>query len=242
MRRKRRNERSAQAYALIAVWGTLLAARAVFADDRAVLARLLSDPKEQQVVINAASRSTVLLQNPCPSAQLSIEKRYLPYKPATLDDTGRILSGTWKQTVIAEGCGSRRLLNVMVTVQSADTVAAMPLLPGQTHADPLLQQDAVRYAVQSLGTVRGGREANCQVGYVADTEFVEQESTVLPGAKGSSWRELWTLASCTQKMLVPIHFIPDATGTTISAGPGTAIRIVPLTGGPTPVERAGAHW
>ena len=107
----------------------------------------------------------------------------------------------------------------------------MPLLPGGTHADFVLQKDAVKFAVQALATVPGGREANCQIGYVADTEFVERENVTLPGAKGPSWRELWTLASCTQEMLVPIHFIPDSTGTSISAGPNTAIKVVPLPGG-----------
>jgi hypothetical protein len=197
-------------------------------DATAAVVKLLSDPTQQQQVVSAAGRSTVVLQNPCPTAQYSIEKKFIPYRPVSLDGTGQIVSGAWKQVVDQEGCGNKRVLNVLVWAQESKGLSTMPLLPGTTHADFVLQKDAVPYAVQALATVRGGREANCQVGYVADTQFVEQETTTLPGAKGPSWRELWTLESCTQKMLVPMHFIPDATGTSISAGPNTAIQVVPL--------------
>ncbi|MFI4866159.1 MAG: hypothetical protein ACHQDB_03525 [Steroidobacterales bacterium] len=104
-----------------------------------------------------------------------------------------------------------------------------PLPPGTTHADVALPKDAVKYALQALATVAGGREANCQLGYVADTEFLQQEEATAPGGKRPAWRELWTLASCTQKMLVPVHFIPDAAGTSVSVGPNTAIKVMPLT-------------
>jgi len=92
----------------------------------------------------------------------------------------------------------------------------------------VLQKDAMQYAVQALGTVAGGREANCTVGYVADTEYLGEEGEALPGSKGRPWKEVWILQSCTQKMRVPMQFIPDSTGTTITAGPGNAIEIVPL--------------
>jgi hypothetical protein len=201
------------------------------ADDQTAVAKLMANRAEQQHVVSAAEHSTVVLQNPCPAAQYSIEKKFSPYKPVSLDGTGQIVSGAWKQVVDQEGCGIKRVLNVLVWAQESNGLSVMPLLPGTTHADFVLQKDAVKFAVQALATVPGGREANCQIGYVADTQFVEQEDTTLPGAKGPSWRELWTLASCTQKILVPMHFIPDSTGTSISAGPNTAIKVMPLTDG-----------
>jgi hypothetical protein len=209
-------------------WIFLSVARA---DDQAEIAKLMADATEQQHVMSAAKKSTVALQNPCPTAQYSIEKKFSPHQPVSLDSAGKIVTGEWKQVVDEQGCGIHRLLNVLVWAQESKGLSVMPLLPSTTHADFALQKDAVRFAVQALATVPGGREANCQIGYVADTEFIEQENTTLPGAKGSSWRELWTLASCTQKMLVPMHFIPDATGTSISAGPNTAIKVVPLADG-----------
>jgi len=205
----------------------------------AAMARLVSDPVEQQHVISAAARSTVLERNPCPGAQFSVEKSITFYNLPTLDDMHRVTSGAWKQVVQEQGCESRRQLNVLVAVEAADKMAVIPMLPGSTRADPVLQKDAVRYAVQALASVPGGREANCDSGYVSDTEFLEEEKAEpLPGSKGRSWRESWTLISCTRKAIVPMRFIPDATGTTISAGPSTQIRVVPLAGGKQVIAQA----
>ena len=203
----------------------------VFADDSGLFAKLLSDPAEAQRVISAAGRSTVVLQNPCPTAEFRVANKFVPYKPVSFDSTGAIVGGAWKEFVQAEGCGRTRLLNVLVSVEGPNKLATMPLLPGNTHADALLQKDAVKYAVMALAATPGGREADCQIGYVANTEYLAQEKEALPGAKGPPWRELWTLASCTQKILVPMHFILDSTGTTISAGPNKEIKVIPLSQG-----------
>lgn len=201
---------------------------ALAADEDASFKTLLADPTEQQYVIRAAGRSTVFLQNPCAEASFAVEKRFVPYQLASFDASGAMISGSWKQTVDERGCGVTRVLNVMVVAQAAGKLSVVPLLPGSTRADPLLQQDAVKYAVRALTTVSGGREPNCTVGYVEDTQFLGEEGQALPAAKGPAWKELWTLESCTQQMLIPMRFIPDASGTSISAGPNTAIRIVPL--------------
>ena len=214
-------------YVASVAFGLLLSARAA-GDDKSALSKILDDPVEQQRVISGAGRSTVFLQNPCADAHFSIEKRYVPYKPLSFDSSGAAVSGAWKQTVVEEGCGETRILNVMVVVQGPGNLAVVPLLPGGTRADPVLQKDAVKYAVTALSTEPGGREQNCNVGYVADTKFVDEDGPALPAAKGPPWKELWTLQSCTQKMLVPMRFIPDSTGTSISAGPNKEIQIVPL--------------
>lgn len=199
-----------------------------FGDDKAAFAKLLEDPVEQQHVISGAARATVFLQNPCADARFSIEKKFVPFKPLSFDGAGSIVSGAWKQTVEERGCGTSRVLNVLVIAQGAGKLAVVPLLPGETHADPVLQQDAVKIAVQALAAVPGGREPNCTVGYVADTKFLEEGGQALSGAKGPPWKEVWTLESCTQKMLVPMRFTPDSTGTSISAGPNNAVQIVAL--------------
>ncbi len=218
--------------AFLAPAACVIATSIACADDRAAVAAFTANPTMQQRLLDAAERSTVVLQNPCPNAQYEIEQRYVPYRPVSLNNDGIMVSGAWKQPIDQTGCGIKRTLNVLVWAQESKGVSVVPLLPGTTHADFVLQKDAVGFAFQSLATVPGGREADCDVGYVADTEIVASEDTVLPGAKGPSWRELWTLASCTQKMLVPMHFIPDTTGTSISAGPNTAIKVMPLAGGP----------
>jgi len=197
------------------------------ADEPDSFTKLLRDPVEQQHVISGAGRATVFLQNPCADARFSIEQKFVPYRPLSFDSAGTIVGGAWKQIVAEQGCGAARILNVLVIAQGAGKLSFVPLLPGATTADPLLQKDAVKYAVQALATVPGGREPNCTVGYVADTEFLGKEREAIPGAKGPPWRELWTLQSCTQKMLVPMTFIPDSTGTTISV-PNKEIRVIPL--------------
>jgi hypothetical protein len=197
-------------------------------DSNAALVRLLTDPTEQQQVIGGASRSPVLVQNPCIDAQYAVEKKFVPYQPLTLDDSGNILAGAWKQIVDERGCAASRVLNVLVIAQGAGKLAVVPLLPGTTRTDPRLQKDAIPYAMQALVIARGSAEANCTVEYVADTENLGEEGEALPGSKGRPWKELWTLQSCKQKALVPMRFTPDSTGTSISAGPTTAVRIVPL--------------
>jgi hypothetical protein len=86
----------------------------------------------------------------------------------------------------------------------------------------------VGYAFTAASVAAGSSVENCPTRHVADTEFIEQETVVLEGARGSSWRELWTLVSCTQMIQMPMRFIPDRTGTAISAGPNTAVKIFPL--------------
>ena len=199
------------------------------ADEQAALLKVVNAPAMRQHVVSTAARSTVFLQNPCPDAQFTLRNQLALVAPPVVDAAGKVTAGAWHQVVDEKGCGATRVLNVLVVARAADTLDVIPLLPGSTHASPQLQKDAVRYAVEAVATVHGSQEPNCKVGYVADTEFVAYESETLPGAKGPSWREVWTLASCTHKALVPMHFIPDPTGTTITAGPNTAVRLVPLT-------------
>lgn len=198
----------------------------------AALTSLMNDPAEQRRVAGAAALSKVLQQNPCASAQFTVQNTAIPYKPLAMDDAGRITAGAWKQVVAEQGCGTQRQLNVLVSVDAFGRLSMLPLLPGNTRADALLQNDAVRYAAVALRTVPGGIEPNCNVAYVADTQFVEEDKGgPQPGARSSPWREIWTLTSCTQQMIVPMHFIPDANGTTIVAGPKQDIKVLPLSQG-----------
>jgi hypothetical protein len=202
---------------------------AAFADNQEQFKKLLSDRAQIEHAVRVAGRSTVFLQNPCPAAQFNPQSRVVIYEPPAFDGANTIVSGAWKLSIDEEGCGAKRVLNVIVRAQSPNTLAVTPLLPGTTRADPVLQKDAVKIVVQAAATTSEAREPNaCQIGYIANTEFVDEESTRLPGSKGPSWREQWTLVSCTKRIEVPVHFIPDATGTSISAGPNTAVRVFPL--------------
>jgi hypothetical protein len=174
---------------------------------------VIADPGVQQRVLGTAKKSTVVIYNPCPSAQFNLSEKFVVYKPLTSDGTGAVTGGAWKQVVQEQGCGTNRILNVLAFVQGPKTLTTTPLLPGTTHADPQLQKDAVRYAVIAVG----GAEKNCNIGYIADTEFLQHEGVPLEGAKGAPWQELWTLISCTKQSQVLMHFTPDRTGTSIFA-------------------------
>jgi len=217
-----------RAAAAVAGAGLLMLALSIArADDSAAVTRLMNDPAFRQRVVDSAKRSTVLLQNPCPDARLSIESEFGIYKPGTVDDHGRVTSGSWRMGVDEKGCGGQRRLNVLVSISGA-TVAVTPMLPGTTHADPVLQNDAVHYASLALRGVPGGLEPNCNIGYVADTEFLREEPAGPSDVRGG-WRETWTLVSCAQKMVVPMLFIrADDGGTDIAPGGSRDIRILPL--------------
>jgi hypothetical protein len=201
-----------------------LLALAARADDRSAFLKMLADPAEQQRVMATAQHSTVVLKNPCAAAHFTITSKISVEKPATFDSSGGIVAGAWRQIVTEEGCGTTRILNVFLFVQSPRQVGAVPMLPGTTHADLQLQRDAGRYV--QIGAHLP--EANCGTTYVADTAFIKQAAVALPGAKALPWEESWTIITCTRRLEVPIHFIPDATGTTISVGPSTAIKETPL--------------
>jgi hypothetical protein len=198
------------------------------ADDQANLLKLLADPTVQQNFINSAVRSAVLVNNPRPSAQFSVTDKIAVYEPLVFDGSGLLVTGAFKRAVNEQGCGTSRILNVLLWVQGAKSIATGALLPGTTRADPVLQKDAAGYAFNTANILASSSVENCQTPYLADTEFIEQESVVLEGAKGPSWRELWTLVWCTKKMQIPMRFIPDRTGTSITVGPNTAIKVFPL--------------
>jgi hypothetical protein len=197
------------------------------ADDKEAVWKLVSDPAEEQHIIGAARRSPVLIQNPCPAAKFEISRSYTAIQPIISGADDRIGNGTWQQGVNEQGCGVARQLNVLMIVDQGQVLVS-PLLPGTTHADFRTQRQAIRSALDAIAAKPGASENNCNVSYVANTEFVGTDGAMAPGGRGPSWREIWTLAGCTQKALVPVHFVPEATGMIVTAGPKDAIKIEKL--------------
>ena len=198
------------------------------ADDQAAFSHLLADQTLQQQIVDAAGQSTVMLQKPCPSAKYTLRNKLSVQTAIAFDSSGHIVAGDWKHTVEEQGCGQTRILNVLAVVKGLNTVATIPLLPGTTHAGSVLQKDAVQYAAQVVATVPGGQDPGCKTVYVEDTQFLSQDSAAVAGGKAPPWREIRTLVSCVQMMRVPMLFVPDSTGTPISAGPNNAVKVMPL--------------
>jgi hypothetical protein len=63
------------------------------------------------------------------------------------------VTGDWKHVAGEKGCDKTRLLNVLVLVKGPNSLATISMLPGATHAGPVLQKDAVNYAVQAVAAV-----------------------------------------------------------------------------------------
>lgn len=182
-----------------------------YADDKANFSKMVSDPVEQRQVLNIAKQSGVVVNNPCPSATFSILNQFALFKPMAFDDSGRPIQGAWKQSVAEKGCGKDRLLNVFFWLDNSNSVKAMPLFPGTTRANAILQKDAMPHAAMAAQWP----EKNCKNGYMEDTEFLKETGEPLEGAAGKPWDEIWTLTSCTKKARVTMHFTPDKTGTNI---------------------------
>lgn len=182
-----------------------------FADDKVDFKRMVLDPAEQKLVLGVAKQSGVVINEPCPSADFTILDRFAIYRPMVFEGSAFPKAGAWKQSVAEKGCGQDRVLNVFFWLDSNNKMREMPLFPGDTHADPVLQKDAMQHAAMAAQWP----EKDCKTGWMENTEFLKETGNPLEGAKDKPWDELWTLASCTKKAQVIMHFIPDKTGTTI---------------------------
>jgi len=98
--------------------------------------------------------------------------------------------------------------------------------PGTTHADLVLQHDALHYAY--LAAAAQGKD--CNHFDVKNTRFegygLKKPSTPDPGAgsRFRPWWETWTIIGCGHLYDVPMNFIPDQTGTTIAVPLGDTIE------------------
>lgn len=188
------------------------------ADDASLeLARIVKDSANRQAVIEFAREQNGQLPGACDSATYSETARALVLSPPQVDGSGKLTGGAWLQSVIATGCGTLKQLNILTSAQQDGTLRRIGLLPGTTIADPQLQRDAVQFAMAGVVQLMSPdcrREAR-----VVETRFVEFEgpplSTVQPVRVARSWREDWTVEGCGKRVVVPVHFIPDPTGTTI---------------------------
>ncbi|MBB6250388.1 hypothetical protein [Nitrospirillum iridis] len=217
------------AAAIALVWAALAGAVSpALADDQANTARLFADPGVRQMTLATAQQSAVVMNSPCPGAQATVSTDVAVFQPLVFDAAGQLQTGIWRQQVTLAGCGVTRTLNVLGWKQAGQAISMGALLPGGTHTDVLLQRDAIGQVDQLLKTAPNTSEPGCAREYVADTRFVDREAAPVAGGKSPPWREVWTLHTCTKRIEVPVRFIPDATGTTIVAGPQNAVTVAPL--------------
>jgi hypothetical protein len=139
--------------------------------------------------------------------------------PITFGEDGVPNSGAWKETFPVQGCGNDTVLNLYFSVANDGAkINGIAGFPGSTHADLILQKDALHHAEIGANSLAG----NCAHFDVKNTRFeghgLSEPATPDPGASARfrPWWETWTMVGCERTFDVMLDFMPDATGTTIA--------------------------
>lgn len=130
-------------------------------------------------------------------------------QPADFAPDGYPISGLWKQSFPVSGCGNDTTINLFFQGQPNEKVGSVVGIPGATHAGLALQRDALRYAVIAVQTA----SEKCTDVHVRTSSYDGSGSDTHKGA----WRETWTIAGCGHVYRVLLSFVPDSTGTVITA-------------------------
>jgi hypothetical protein len=172
--------------------------------------------EEQKAVIGAMQEQWRTLVPECATPQLKNMNVRVVQAPV-FDVAGNPTRGVWMMVGQFEGCGQIRVMNLRYGFGPEGKLVRSPMLPGTTHADPLLQNDALFHArVAMIGLA----PKDCKEITVIDTKFLrygDESPKARPGFETHVWYEEWRVRECGVVGTVPINFIPDATGTTISA-------------------------
>jgi hypothetical protein len=130
------------------------------------------------------------------------------------NEKGEIVNAHWKEMTDGVACGEKRSYAASVVIQGGKP-AVYALFPGQSEAGVVLQHDAVQYAA-----IGAGADASC---------VVDVLETSLPNGERSDaklpWDEKWTIRACGKRSVVTMHFVPDATGTTINVTPKETVAL-----------------
>lgn len=170
---------------------------------------------EQQKAINESSVKAWFQQLPNCAEPKMTQRNVLIGQEPKFDAKGDPLSGRWSVVTRIEGCGEERIINLQYWFTPDGKLAASLRLPGTSIADLTLQKDAVLYAMSAMVNVA---PRDCKEAPVINTQFKGRDSEEVLDANGAvrhPWTEEWTVRLCGVTGVIPMHFIPDATGTTI---------------------------
>ena len=138
--------------------------------------------------------------------------------PAVFASDGHPISGAWKQSFPVSGCGNDTTINFFFTAQASENIVTVMGAPGDTHADPILQKDAIHYAMLAALPKAG----TCTEPHILTTRYDGVATMPREDSKASAhsgkqpWHETWTIAACGSTIRIGMNFIPDAPGTTVS--------------------------
>lgn len=193
--------------------------------DRMLFQKYLASGAHKDLVKSALDALPPEVFHRCEAFKPS-EPDLVEQKPISFSKDGLPTAGAWRESLPVKGCGNDTILNFNFVVADDGTIKVLADLPGATHADRILQHDAVPYATTGASVHAKG----CPQFIITNTHFdafiVKPASTDAPAQKAKPelprtpqsrpWRETWTVAGCGRKFDVPINFVPDATGTLIT--------------------------
>ncbi|MBC7906016.1 MAG: hypothetical protein H7Y60_04600 [Rhodospirillaceae bacterium] len=147
--------------------------------------------------------------------------------PPEFDGEGRPIKGAWREFAKVNGCGTSRQMNVHMVVLPDQDIRRIATLPGTARADAQLQRDTLMYVVVASSAII---PKDCKDTQITNTEFLGFDGAPMPdarpGMEARPWAEDWTLIGCNNGAVVKVHYIPDATGTTINTK-GNETRRIP---------------
>jgi hypothetical protein len=145
----------------------------------------------------------------CKSIEFSGSAHTTVLAKPTLDASGKILNGRWKETAEGSACGEQRTYNVLVSFNEGKSSFAW-MLPGNSNADHQLQSDTM---LGLAGVMPSPPLCRLEV---MDTGVDGEPSHPMANGKMSPWRESWTIRACETTYTVPVVYTPDPTGISIA--------------------------
>jgi hypothetical protein len=191
---------------IILVFTLVLVASSAFAENAQL------DKYRDTVFAEIMNKRTEAMQKllPCKNKILEIKRtEYQILTPVDFTEgSEHPKSGAWFEFVEMNICEEHRKTKYLVMAQNGNEPRLNLMLPGDSQADPFLQRDAMQHAL--IASMQAPDLKNCRDGKIVDTKFVNKDAS-------GPWYEDWTVKGCGVSHLVRMSFIPDATGTTITA-------------------------
>ena len=184
------------------------------------LKAFLERPEQKQAVLEIMGQQWRTVVENCTSPKLQT-MGVLIGMPPKFDANGVPISGEWLMAGQVAGCGETHVFTVEYLFAPDGQMKRIGLLPGTTHAGPVLQRDALKFAMMGMANLT---PKDCKDFKFVDTKFIDYEPT---GVGRRPWSEEWTVRACGVTGVVTMHFTPDPTGTTIVAESNKTRRINP---------------
>lgn len=180
--------------------------------------RFLASDVHTVLAARAISRIPEQVLRRCPALKVHGSRVGLLRPVGSFNKDGVPNDGAWKEVYPVSGCGDDVQLNVFFIVRPGPKIDTVIGVPGSTRAGLRLQTDAIAYALIGPRALA----KTCQHFQIQNTRFEDfglhdpRMSDPGPGTANRPWWETWTVIGCSRTFDVPINFVPDENGTTIT--------------------------